>query len=293
MAKRQAVIGRHVPRTEARAAKAGLDDCARLEKYLRHAHARERKAHRDGRGINAHREIAVADRSAAQDLRRLIDIIKHTARTARNNPLISPDAAVVDFVQKMHVGLRPALLCLGLHAREKFLRVCEKFTDRVRVRRMEWQSDHRLDLAEIQLDHAVIIRALAGGKLLVRLGTAVNFKKPLCLLVRLPDGRQAGRFSRHDVDAVAEVNGQICNAGAREFEHAVFDKAVCERRLDQCNRRIMRADAAPRLPRHIDQHNLGKRRVPGVLQKLLGKFRPALADGHRAERAVARVRIGA
>ena len=293
MAQRQAVVGRHISRTEARAAEAGLDDRTGFQQRLRHAQARQGEADRDGRGINAHREIAVADRSAAQDLRSLVNIIKHTARAARDDALIGPDTAVVKLVQQMHVGLRPAPFCLGLHTGQQFLRVRKKVTDGVRVRRVERQRDHRLKLAEIQLDHAVIIRAILRRQLFIRFGAAVNFKKPFRLLVRLPDGGQAGRLGRHDVDAVAEINGQLRNAGACEFQHAVLDEAACECRLDQCDCRVVRADAPAGRSRHIDQHDLGKRRVPRVPQKLLGKLRPALADGHRAERAIARVRVRA
>ena len=293
MAEGQAVVGGHVASAEARAAETGLDDRAGLQQLGRHAHARQCKAHGDGRGIDVHGEIAIADRAAAQDLRSLVDVVKHAARAARDDALVGPDRAVVDLTQQVHVGLRPAFFRLGLDPGEQFLCIGKEFADGVGIRRVERQSDHRLDGGQVDLDHAVIIRAVAGGELLIRLRAAMDLKESLRLLIGLPDGGQTGGLGRHDVDAVAEVDGQTGNTGTGEFQHAVFDEAGGERRLHQRERHIMRADAAAGLARQIDQHDLGQVRVPRVPEELLGELRPALAHGHGAERAVARMRIRA
>ena len=135
----------------------------------------------------------------------------------------------MDLVQQMHVCLRPALFCFRFDPGEQFLCIREELTDGVRVRRMERQGDHRLNIGQIDLDHAVIIRAVGRVQGLVGLRTAVDLKEALRLLVRLPDGGQAGGLGRHDVDAVAEIDRERRNAGACKLQHAVFDKAAGER----------------------------------------------------------------
>ena len=115
----------------------------------------------------------------------------------------------------------------------------------------------------------------------------------LDLIVRLPDGAQTCRLGRHDVDADAEVHGQRGDAGSRELEHAVFDEAVFINRTAQRYRHVLRSDAAPRRAREIDEHRFGPCDVIGAAQQLLDELGPALADAHRAQRAIARVAVRA
>ena len=54
----------------------------------------------------------------------------------------------------------------------------------------------------------------------------MNHEVALGLLVGHPDGRPAGGLGGHDVDGVAELDGQICHAGADELHDLVLDVAV-------------------------------------------------------------------
>ena len=67
-------------------------------------------------------------------------------------------------------------------------------------------------------------------------------------VVGLPDRGKAGGFGGHNIDTVAEIDGQGGDAGACKFKHFVFDKTVGEHRLGKGESHIVRTDAAARLP---------------------------------------------
>ena len=293
MAQRQAVVGGDVACAEARAAEARLDDRAGLEQLCRRAVARERKRNGDARRIDVQAEFAVAGRAAAQNVGSLGDIVEQAAAAARDHALICPDAVVMQLVGQLDMGLREAAGSILLDLLQQLLRIGKEFPDGIGVRRMERQGDHRLDLVQLDGDHLVIPGFSARMQLSIVLRAAVRLKEAARDLVRLPDGGQAGRLRRHDVDAVAEIDGQICDAGAAELQHAVVDKAAGERFLHKRNGNVVRADAAARRTGHVYENDLGHVDVPGVLEQLLGKLRTALADCHRAERAVARMGVRA
>lgn len=74
-------------------------------------------------------------------------------------------------------------------------------------------GDHRLDFAKVDLNDAVIKRALFGLELLIGFRAAVDGEVFLNLLIRLPDGGEAGRLGGHDVDADAVVHREAGDAG--------------------------------------------------------------------------------
>ena len=96
-----------------------------------------------------------------------------------------------------------------------------------------------------------------------------------------------------DIDAVAEVDGQSRDAGAREFQHAVGDEAAFKGGLHQGDGHVVGPHAPLGRTGEVDQGHLGVGHVPGVFQKLLTKLRPALAHGHGAQGSVAGVGVGA
>ena len=113
------------------------------------------------------------------------------------------------------------------------------------------------------------------------------------LLVRLPDGAQTCRLGRHHVDTDAEVHRKMFNAGARELKHLVFDKAVFIRCAAKRNRYIVRPHAMGHLACEPDENDLRLCNIICVLQQLFDKLGAALANAHRADRAIAGVAVGA
>ena len=113
------------------------------------------------------------------------------------------------------------------------------------------------------------------------------------VLVRAPDGGEAGRLRRHDVDSVAVIRRHAGDAGADELHDLVLHIAVLEDRADDRERDVLRADKRRRTALEIYGNDLGVVDIVGILQELLDELSPALADRHGAERTIARVRIGA
>ena len=112
-------------------------------------------------------------------------------------------------------------------------------------------------------------------------------------IVGLPDGGPAGRLGGHDVDAVAVVGTQVCHAGADELHDLVLHIAVGVGRGNQRQRDIVRADARSGFAGQVDGNDPGIAHIVGAAHELLGQLAAALADGHRAEGAVAGVGVRA
>ena len=159
--------------------------------------------------------------------------------------------------------------------------------------RMEGKRRHGLEFREVDFDAAVIIRTLFDAQRAVSVRPAVDGEIFFDLLVRLPDGAQTCRLGRHHVNADAEIHREILDAGARELEHLVFDKAVFIRRTAKRDGYIVRPHAMGHFARQPDEHNLRLRDIIRVLQQLLDKLGAALANAHRADRAIAGVAVGA
>ena len=167
------------------------------------------------------------------------------------------------------------------------------FLDGVGKARVERHRDHRTDFGEVDVHHGVVVGSRAGSKPAIGLAPPVDVVPALRAVIGLPDGAEAGRLCCHDVDADAEIHGQIRDAGADKFKHLVFDKAALEYGADQGERHILRADAADGRAGQVDRHHLRIADVIGLAEQLLDKLRAALSHRHGAERAVAGVGIRA
>ncbi len=164
--------------------------------------------------------------------------------------------------------------------------------DGVGVGGVEGEGYHGLLLAQVNFDYAVVVSHVAGTEFAVVFGTVVYLVVVLDLVVGHPDGAEAGCLGGHDVDAVAEVDGEVLDAGACEFEHFVLDETVVEHGLNERDGHVVGADALLGSAFEPYEDNLGSVDVPGVAQELLHEFAAAFAHTHVAERAVAGVRVG-
>ena len=165
--------------------------------------------------------------------------------------------------------------------------------DCICLRGMERQRNHGLHLIEGDVDHAVIISHLAGLEFLERFGPAIYIIIMFNLLIRFPDGGEAGGFGGHNVDAVAEFHGQVRNAGAYELKHFILYEAAFKRCRNKRKRNVMRADALLRCASEVHKHNFGRRYIVSVFKELLYKLGAAFANAHGAKRAIAGMAIGA
>ena len=290
----EAVVGGHVAGAEARAAEGGLDDHAGLEEFLGDVVAGRGEVHRGGLRVAAHREVVIADVLALEDGRSLGEVVVGTAGAAGDEGLVGDDLAVLDLGHEVHLDLvAEALAGVFLDLLEDAFRIGLELVDRVGVRRVEREGDHALLGAQVDADHAVVVRDLAGLELLVGLGTLVDVEVFLDLLVGDPDGAEAGGLGGHHVDAVAEVDREVLDAGAGELEHLVLDETALEGGLHQGDGDIVRAHAVARLAFQPHEDDLGGVDVPGVAEELLHELAAAFAHAHVTQRAVARVGVGA
>ena len=294
MADGQAVVGRCIAGTEARAAERRTHDRAGLHKVIDVAAAREFERHGLTRGIDRQRELAAAGVGALEHAGRLHHGIVVAARAAGDDALLHVQLAVDDLVEQAKVRL--ALADLGgleLDLVQDVLKILVEFVDLKAVGRMERQGDHGLDARQIDLDAAVVVGDIGGFELAIVVAAAVHGQKRVRVLVGGPDARQAGGLGGHDVDAVAVVGRHARNAGAHELHNLVLDVALGKDGTNDGERYIVRADAGARGTREVDGHDAGIGDIVGVAQQLLGQLAAALAHGHGAQGAVAGVRVGA
>ena len=116
-------------------------------------------------------------------------------------------------------------------------------------------------------------------------------EETLCFFVCYPDGGKAGRFGRHDVDPVTEINRQFLDTGTGKFENLILDKSVFEGRADKSERDVMRTDAFFRFTRQIHQNHFRRLDVVGTLHQLLDQLSTTFADRESAQCAVTGVRV--
>ena len=294
MADGERVVARHVARAEARAAEARLEERARLEQRLLDAVFHQLQIDRDGRRIDGEGEIAVTNALAVENGRGFGDVVVHAAGAACDDALIDEELPIFQLVGEMQLHLAAELLMreqLGLAEDVRAVRL--HVAHRERAGGVERHGDHRLDLREVDLDDAVVEGAFFGFKLLIGFRAAVDGEVFLNLLIRLPDGGEAGRLGGHDVDADAVVHREAGDAGSGELQNFIFDEAAVVDCAAERDGDVLRADAAGGLARQVDEDDVRHGDVVGVGEELLDDLRAALADAHRAERAVARVAVGA
>ena len=154
---------------------------------------------------------------------------------------------------------------------------------------MERKGNHRLYAREVDDDSAVVVGGLFGVNLFKIALPAVYFKEFARGFIGLPYAGKAGCFRRHDVDAEAEIHGEVLYSGADKFEHLIFYEALFEGRADESYRNVLRAHALFELAAKVHGDNLGALYVVRLPEELFYEFGAALTHRHGAESAVTRV----
>ncbi|MPM17049.1 hypothetical protein SDC9_63432 [bioreactor metagenome] len=291
MPNRQAVVGGDVARAEARPAEGGLDDSARSDERFGCFRFGQREADRHAGGVNGERERAVADGAAGKDFGSFHDVVEQPARAARDDALIGMHAVRLDFSAQVRFCAGELLRRFRFHLGEQLIRPLQEFVNRVGVAGMERQRNHALDLVELDGNHGVVIRAFLRLQRLEVRGAAVRAVIIRNFAVRFPDGGKAGGFGGHYVHAVAEIDRQVFDAGADEFQHLVLGAVFGKGFLDEREGYVVRAYAPARLAGDIAEHDFRRRDIVSVFQKLFHELRPAFANGERAQSAVAGVAV--
>ena len=127
----------------------------------------------------------------------------------------------------MHL-VSKALDSIFLDGFQHFFRMGLQLVDAHGVGRVVRQGDHALLGAQIHGNHGIVVGHGARLELFVCLGPAMHLKVILHLVVRDPDGTEASGFGGHDINTVAEVDGQLLYAGAGKFQHLVLHKTALE-----------------------------------------------------------------
>ena len=246
-----------------------------------------------GAGVDAQSEDTVAAALAAQDVSSSTDVVEGAAGAASDLALVHPDSAVVELAVEVHLSALDLLVGLFLHSVEDVGGVGLQLVDGVGVGGVHGHCDGGLDGVEVDVDAAVVVSHIGRSQLLVSLGTAMDHEVALGLLVGHPDGRPAGGLGGHDVDGVAELDGQICHAGADELHDLVLDVAVLVDSAADAQGHVVGADACAGLAGQIDGDDLRTGEVIGAAHQLLCQLAAALADSHGTQSAVTSVGVGA
>ena len=152
---------------------------------------------------------------------------------------------------------------------------------------MERQCDHRLDGAQVNINHAVVICDVCRIQFLVCVRSAMHGEELLGVLIGAPDGGKTCGLGGHNVHAVSVIGVHRRNARADELHDLVLDISVFKYCADDCQRNILRADTRLRLAVQINGNNTRICDVIGIAQQLLYQLAAALADCHRAQCAIA------
>ena len=288
----QSVVSGGITCTEARTAECGLHDAACLHELGSSAVLGDSQADGGGGGIYAHIEVAVADGLAFQDSSSLNDVLVHTAGAANDDALVAGDLAVNDVAAQIHLYLAAQLLvALFLDLCQDAFGVSLQLVDGVSNGGMEGQSDHTLNLVQIDLDNAVVVCTLSGLQLFVIFGTADVLVELLGDFVGCPDRGQAGSLGGHNVNTDSEVGGQVLDAGAYELEDLVLNVALGECCSNQSDSNVLRTYALAGLAIEVNHNNFGSSNVIGVLEQLLYQLAAAFTNAHAAVGAVTGVGV--
>ena len=193
------------------------------------------------------------------------DVVEGAAGAARDLALLDPDAAVVVLGNQIHGHALELLVGLLLDSVEDVPGVFLQLMDGVGVGRVHGHGDGALHRGEIHIDAAVIVSDLGGIELLVGLGSAVGDKVALGLLVRDPDGGPAGGLGGHDINGVAVLDGEVCNAGADKLHGLVLHVAILINRADDGEGHVLGADAGTGCAGEVDGDHAGISKVIGAL----------------------------
>ena len=230
---------------------------------------------------------------AAEDVRHRAHVVKGAAGAAGHQALVHPDAAVVHLAHQVQSGAGDLGVGLFLALVENVLGVGLQLGDGYGVAGMHGQGDGTFHRAQIHVYAAVVVSHLGRRDLLVGLGTAVDGVVVFDRLVGSPNGRPAGGFRGHDVDAVAVFNGQAGDAGSHKFHNFVLYITVGVYGADDGQGDVLRADAGFGAAGEVNGDDAGHGHVVGASHQLLGQFAAAFAYRHGAQSAVAGVGVGA
>ena len=295
VADREFAVGGGIARAEAGAAEALAEDAACRDNIGHCAVFDQLQIGRHTVGVDAELKLAVAAAFTADNIRDRADIFIGAAGAAGHNALIHIDAAIVaDLADQVHLDLAAQLLIgLILSSLQNLFRVGFQFADRVSVAGVHRQGDHALNGGQIQLNAAIIVGHIGGLQFPIGLGAVVLLEVLFRNIVSLPDGGPAGRLGGHDINAVAVVGGKIGNAGADKLHDPVLHIAVGVGGGHEGKSDIVGADTGVGLAGQIDGDHARVGHIVGAADQLLGQLAAALADGHRAEGAVAGVGVRA
>ena len=176
---------------------------------------------------------------------------------------------------------------------QDILEVGVELLDGVGVRGVERQRDHGAHRGEVDAHTPIVVGDGSGIELAVVRLASVLGKIGARILVRAPNGGEARRLGGHDIHAVAVIGRHARHAGADELHDRVLHIAAIEHRADDCQRDVLWANAGRGSTLQIHCHHAGIGHVVGVAQQLLDQLAAALADGHRAQGAIAGVGVGA
>ena len=295
MTDRERIVRRCVTGTEARSTEGGTDDGTRIHEVCEQALAVEVGIDRLRGRVDAEIELAVANVSALQCMRRLNNIGIITACTAGDDTLLHLKPVIRgDLIEESEVCSSLCdLLGFLLGRTEDVLEVIIELADLVCVRRMERKRDHRTDAGKIDLDAAVIVCDICRIQLLKLCTSVMLVKERLRCGIGSPDRGQAGGFRRHDIDTVTVVCRHAGYARADELHHLILDIAVLEdRTLDrECD--IVRTDEWLWLTGEVDGYHARISDVIGLLEELLTELSATLTDGHGTEGTITGMGIGA
>ena len=288
------VVGRRIACSETRSAECGLQHSSRFHDLCCSTVFDQFHINRHAGRVNTQGKFAAADIGPVQDIRCCHDIFKAAACTSRDDTLLYIQFPIYDLIgQGIWDSVIQAHCRAFFHFRQNVAQICVYFFDRIHVARMERHCDHRLDLAKVDLDRTIVIRAVFRFQFFVSVCSSVNLIEILHFLVSLPDGGKAGGLRRHDIDPDPEISGKLCDARSGKLQDFVFHIAILENGPDQCQCHILRADTFFRFSGQIDADDLRHIDIISLIQELFHQFRSALADCHAAERAIAGMGIAA
>ena len=217
------------------------------------------------------------------------DVAVITAGAAGNDPLLYHEFTVFNFIGKgvFQIFIAHAFVDGFFRFVKDVFQIGIEFVNREGIARMHGHGNHRLDGAEVDINEAVVIGHIGRIQFFIGISAAVLSEIGFRIFVGPPYGRQARRFRRHDVDAVAVIRRHGSDAGADEFHDLIFDVAVLKDGSDDGNSDVMRADGRIRFSRKVDADDAGVGNVIRIFQELFYQFTTAFSDSHRSQGTVA------
>ena len=291
----QTAVCRGVACAEAGAAECGTDGSTCVDELFDGTLAK--KVYHDGlaAGIDAQSKLACSGALAVQQISSFHNIGVSTACTASDGSLIGIECAVMNFAHQIQAQVRILDKFLGifLDTVQNICHICVQFTNLETVRGVERKRDHTVDGGQVDVNAAVIISNISGVELFEISSTAMLHQEGFRILIGAPDGRQAGGFCRHHIDAVAVIGGHGRDAGSDKLHDFVLDVTIGKDSRNNGDGNILRSDAGIGLAIQIDCYDLRTGSIPCLLQNLFDQFAAAFTNSHRTQRTVARMGVRA